>query len=195
MATAEQTLVVKRDLFFAELARHGRITEAAETSGLDRSHAYKLRDSDPVFAERWHKALDAYADKLEAAAHQRAVEGLRKPVLHQGGLTYLYRLGPDGRPLKGEDGNYILDLDEDGKPKFLYTREYSDSLLLAMLRAKRKEYGDKSKIELTGADGGPVKVEESPTAIARTIAFALALGLRAKEQQAAVEPTDGSDLA
>ena len=165
MATAEQTLVVKRDLFFAELARHGRITEAAETSGIDRSHAYKLRDSDPVFAERWHKALDAYADKLEAAAHQRAVEGIDKGVYHQGVLMAT-------------------------------EKQYSDSLLALMLKAKRKrEYGDANKIELTGADGGALKVEQSPTEIARSIAFALALGLRAKEQQATAEPADGSDLS
>ena len=55
-------------------------------------------------------------------------------------------------------------------------------------------YGDASKIELTGADGGALKVEESPTAIARSIAFALALGLRAKEQ-AVPSADDGSDLA
>lgn len=193
MATAEQTLVVKRDLFFTELARHGRITEAATASGLDRSHAYKLRDSDPEFADRWAKALDAYADVLEAAAHRRAVEGTKKAIVHQGQLSYVYQLGPDGRPLKDDDGNYILDLDENGKPKFLYEKQYSDSLLLAMLKAKRKrEYGDASKVEITGADGGPVAIEETPTQLARKIAFALALGLRAAKEQPA---DDGRDLA
>ena len=191
MTTAAQTTVVKRDLFFAELARHGRITEAATVSGLDRGHAYKLRDSDPEFADRWHKALDTYADKLEAAAHQRAVEGTRKPIVHQGQLTYVYKLGADGRPLKDDEGNYVLDLDENGRPKHLYVKEYSDSLLALMLKAKRKkEYGDASKIELSGADGGPVAIEETPIQLARKIAFALALGLRNKEQQ-----EDGMDLA
>lgn len=196
MTTYRPASLLKHDLFFASLAKHGVATRAMQDAELAAKVVYANRNDDPEFAERWRLALEAYADSLEMAAHQRAVEGLRKPVIHQGGLTYVYQLGPDGRPLKDDDGNYLLDLDEAGKPKFLYTREYSDSLLALMLKAKRKrEYGDSSKVELTGADGGPVKTEQSPTEIARSIAFALALGLRAKEQQATVEPADGSDLA
>jgi hypothetical protein len=70
-------------------------------------------------------------------------------------------------------------------------KQYSDSLLALMLKAKRKEYRDNSKVELSGPEGGPLQVEQSPTEIARTIAFALALGLRNKEKQA----EDGLDLA
>lgn len=157
--------IAKHNIFFAELAKHGLVATAARTAEIDRSNAYKLRDADPEFAERWLEALELYADGLEEAAHRRAVEGIPKGVWHQGQQV-------------GEE------------------LQYSDSLLLAMIKAKRKrEYGDASKIELTGADGGALKVEQSPTEIARSIAFALALGLRAKEQQAAAEPTDGSDLA
>ena len=71
-------------------------------------------------------------------------------------------------------------------------RQFSDSLLLAMLKAKRREYRDTSKVELTGADGGPVQVEESPIALARKVAFVLALGLRATKAGAPTD--DGSDL-
>lgn len=161
MGATASILATKHNIFFAEMARHGRITQAATAAGIDRGDAYKLRDANPEFAARWAHALDTYADTLEAAAHQRAVEGTDKGVYHQGVLMAT-------------------------------EKQYSDSLLLAMLKAKRKrEYGDASKIELTGADGGPVQVEETPTQIARKIAFALALGLRAATQQAA----DGSDLA
>lgn len=73
-------------------------------------------------------------------------------------------------------------------------QQYSDSLLSQMLKAKRKEYRDSSKLELTGAEGGPLQIEETPTQIARRIAFALALGLRAAKQEAS-PPDDGSDLA
>lgn len=165
MTTHHDVTLVKHDIFFAELAKHGLVATAAKTAQLDRSNMYKLKDKDLEFAARWAAALDLFADSLEAAAYARAVAGFKKGVWHQGQQV-------------GEE------------------IQYSDSLLLAMLKAKRKrEYGDSSKVELTGADGGPVKVEESPTEIARSIAFALALGLRAKEQQAAVEPADGSDLA
>lgn len=162
---ASDTTIVKHNLFFAELAKHGRPATAARTAQLDRSNMYKLKDSDPVIATRWADALELFADGLEEAAHLRAVEGTDKGVYHQGFLVAT-------------------------------EKQYSDSLLLAMLKAKRKrEYDAASKIELTGADGGPVKTEQSPTEIAREIAFALALGLRAKEQQATGEPADGSDLS
>jgi hypothetical protein len=72
-----------------------------------------------------------------------------------------------------------------------------------MLRAKRpKEYGDKSKMEISGADGGPVKIEEAPTAIGRKLAFALAIGMRALEKERsaageapAVDPGSGEGMA
>lgn len=164
MGTAEQLTVAKHNLFFAGLAKHGQITRAARDADISRVTVYSLRDSNPEFSTRWSEALDAYADSLEAAAHQRAVEGTDKGVYHQGVLMAT-------------------------------EKQYSDSLLLAMLKAKRKrEYGDASKIELTGTDGGPVQVEETPIQIARKIAFALALGLRAAKE-APQQPDDGSDLA
>lgn len=160
MTTYRPASLLKHDLFFASLAKHGVVTRALQDSDLDAKVVYANRNADPEFAERWQRALEAFADSLETAAYQRAVAGYPKGVWHQGVMV-------------GEE------------------IQYSDSLLLAMLRAKRKEYGDKSKIELTGADGGALKVEESPTEVARSIAFALALGLRAKEKAEA----DGSDLA
>lgn len=192
MGTAAQLTAVKHDLFFAELEKHGQITRAARIASLDRASIYELRASNPEFNTRWVAALDTYADTLEAAAHQRAVEGTKKPITYQGQFTYEYKRGPTGEPIKDANGNFVLDLDEYGQPKVAYVREYSDTLLALMLKAKRKrEYGDASKIELTGADGGPVEIEETPTQIGRKLAFALALGLRAAEQQ--VE--DGTDLA
>ena len=165
MPNYRQTTLLKHDLFFASLAKHGVVTRALQDADLDHRTTYTARRDDPEFAERWQRALEAFADSLETAAYQRAVAGYPKGVWHQGVMV-------------GEE------------------IQYSDSLLRAMLKAKRKrEYGDASKIELTGADGGALKVEQSPTEIARSIAFALALGLRAKEQQAAAEPADGSDLA
>lgn len=161
MGTTAQLTAAKHDLFFAELEKHGQITRAARIARLDRASVYELRASNPEFNTRWVAALDTYADTLEAAAHQRAVEGTDKGVYHQGVLMST-------------------------------EKQYSDTLLLAMLKAKRRrEYGDSSKVELSGPDGGPVAIEETPTQIARKIAFALALGLRNKEQQL----EDGTDLA
>ena len=164
MTTYRPASLLKHDLFFAALAKYGVATRAMQDADLDPKVVYDNRKNDPEFAERWRQSLEAFADSLEDAARQRAVEGTDKGVYHQGVLMAT-------------------------------EKQYSDSLLSLMLKAKRKrEYGDASKIELTGADGGALKVEESPTAIARSIAFALALGLRAKEQ-AVPSADDGSDLA
>lgn len=155
----------KIDTFFAELARTDHVGAALQASGLAHRTVYAWRDTDLEFARRWTEARESFADHLEAEATRRAVAGIEKGVWHQG-----VKVGNE--------------------------QQYSDSLLALMLKAKRKrEYGDSSKVELSGADGGPVKIEESPTAIGRKIAFALATAMRAKEQEATVEPDDGSDMA
>lgn len=161
MAYDDTTTQRQIEIFFAELSATDHVQKAVATSGLPSRTVYYWRDNNPEFAQRWTEARERYVDELEAEARRRAVEGTDKGVWHQGSLV--------------------------GSEK-----QYSDSLLALMLKAKRKrEYGDSSKVELTGADGGPVKVEESPTAIGRKIAFALATAMRAKEQEAET----GEDMA
>jgi uncharacterized protein YeaC (DUF1315 family) len=166
MTYKDDTATAKQlEIFFSTLAATDHVQKAVTASGLSPRSVYYWRDKDPEFAQRWTDAREAYVDKLEAEAFRRAVEGTEKGVWHQG-----MQVGTE--------------------------KQYSDSLLALMLKAKRKrEYGDASKVELTGADGGAVKVEESPTAIGRKIAFALAVAMRAKEQEGAVIPDDGSDMA
>ena len=156
------------EIFFETLAATDHVQKAVAASGLSPRSVYTWREKDPEFAQRWTDAREAYVDKLEAEAYRRAVEGTEKGVWHQG-----VQVGAE--------------------------RQYSDSLLALMLKAKRKrEYGDSSKVELSGADGGPVKVEESPTAIGRKLAFALAVSMRALEQERAAANAaldTGEDMA
>jgi hypothetical protein len=175
MTAAAELYRAKQARFLTHLAETGQVTKSAIAAGWDRVQAYRLKAESEQFAELWADALEAYADKLEAEAFRRAVEGTQKGVWHQG-----VRVGNE--------------------------QQYSDSLLALMLKAKRKrEYGDASKLELTGADGGPVKVEESPYAIGRRIAFALTVAARAKPEErsansgppdaASVDPDSGEDMA
>jgi hypothetical protein len=152
-------------LFLAELALDGNVTRAANAVGVDRSNAYQRRLRNPEFAKRWDDALESFADAVEAEAFRRAVTGTTKGIWWQGARV-------------GEE------------------QQWSDSLLLALLKAKRpQQYGDASRIQLTGAEGGPVKIEESPTAIGRRIAYALAVALRDKDKAAGEAPdAPGADL-
>ncbi len=173
MTAAAELYLAKQAKFLTHLSETGQVTRSAVLAGWDRVQAYRLKAESEKFAEAWQDALEAYADRLEAEAFRRGVAGTPKGVWHQGVKV-------------GEE------------------LQYSDSLLALMLKAKRKkEYGDASKVELTGADGGPVKVEESPHAIGRKIAFALASALRAKGAASPEQPEahneapdpEGEDMA
>jgi len=181
------------ELFLAELAKDGIVSRATRVAGLDRSHTYQRRLRNPEFAQAWSDAIDTATDALEEEARRRAIEGHLEPVIYQGNVTYLYRRDADGHVLLDEYGKPILDLDERGQPKVLTVRKPSDVLMALFLKAKRKEFADHQKVELTGADGAPVQIEETPLVAARKIAFALALGLQ-NAPAAAGLADDGLDL-
>lgn len=187
---------IRRAKFLARLAECGQITRAAFDVGWHPVSAHRWKEKNEQFADEWRAALEIYADGIEAEAYRRGVQGVDKPLSHQGQLSYVFQRDANGVLIKDADGHYITEMDDRGRPKVVTVKEYSDSILLAMLKAKRaREYGDKSKLELSGPDGGPVKTEETPTAIGRKIAFALAVAMRDKEQEATVIPDDGSDMA
>jgi hypothetical protein len=163
----------KREIFLGHLSDTGRISEAAQLAGLDRSRLYKLRKEDPEFSAQWLAAEADYVERLEAAAHERAIDGWEEKVFHQG----------------VECGTQ---------------RKYSDSLLTLLLKGRLPtRYRENATVKIGNDGDTPFKVEESPTAAARKIAFALALGLRAaqsSENSTGDDPvplaghSDGADL-
>lgn len=182
--------------FLAAYAVCGEVSSSAKAAGLERNQHYDRLKSDPAYAARFEDAKAQFVDSLKAEALRRAREGVRKYLFHQGQPVYLTRLRVDenGQPMRSESGVPILDyqLDEHGHPMQAYESTFSDRLLLAMLAATDPaEYAPKNNVQLTGADGGPVKVEQSPTEVARRIAFTLHRGMLAAKQ-AADDP--GGDL-
>jgi len=77
--------------------------------------AYVKKERDAKFSADWDAAYAEAADRLEQEAWRRAVEGVEEPVVSMGKLVR----------------------DEDGKPIAL--RKYSDTLMLALLRAHKPE--------------------------------------------------------
>lgn len=77
---------------FIEVLRHScNVSEASRTAGIERNTAYRWRDADPAFAALWAEAEEYAADRLEAEAWRRAVDGTDKPVIHQGVITDTYK--------------------------------------------------------------------------------------------------------
>lgn len=111
--------------FLEALSETGNVTLAARASAISRPRVYELRAVDDGFAQAWESAEQIAADRLEAEAWRRGVEGVPEPLVSAGRLVS----------------------DKDGQPIFL--QRYSDQLLLALLRARRPEFRAQT-IDLTG---------------------------------------------
>ena len=120
----------KRRELIALLSEGSFIGRACEAIGVTRQGVHKLQQRDPEFARQIELARSIGAGVLEDEALRRAVQGVDRPVFQGGKLVG-------------------------------HVREFSDTLLLALLRAHLPEkYTERSKTELTGADGGPVKIAD-----------------------------------
>lgn len=131
----------KKRAFLAAYAQCGNVTQAAEAAGIPRSLHYKwLEQEGPegdAYREAFAQAQEEAADRLEAEARRRAVEGVVR-----------YRFTKDGDPIRHP---------VTGEP--YYELEYSDTLLIFLLKAARPEkYADRTKAEITGANGAPFYV-------------------------------------
>jgi hypothetical protein len=116
-------LTAKRRAAFLEgLAATGNVTEACRRAAIGRRTVYDAREKDKAFKAAWDEAEEIACDALVAEARRRAVDGVQSPVVSHGKLVMVER--------KDAAGNVI------GKAP-LMVREYSDTLLLALLKAHR----------------------------------------------------------
>lgn len=117
----------KRARFLEALAERGNVSDACAAAKLPRSSAYDWRAADAAFAAAWDLALDEAADRMEAEAHRRAMEGVEEPVF--GSLGHQMGTGEVGRITK-----------------------YSDTLLIFLLKAARPEkFRERVEQKHTGA--------------------------------------------
>lgn len=68
-------LVDEWEVFLNGLRRGSSVSEAAKGAGMSSSRAYKRRNDDAEFAERWAQAVDDGTDVLEDEAFRRATTG------------------------------------------------------------------------------------------------------------------------
>lgn len=84
--------------FLSHFAVLGVITEAAVAAGVDRERHYEwLADPEkyPNYREAYENAREKAADRLEAEATRRAVDGWEEPVFQQGMQVGLIRRHSD----------------------------------------------------------------------------------------------------
>jgi len=103
----------RQQQFLEYLAETGNVSRSLKLVGTSPARIYALRNNDPVFRQAWDEAEEIAADRLEQEAWRRAVEGFDEPVVSAGKLV------------RDEDGNAVM------------VRRFSDTLLLALLRARR----------------------------------------------------------
>jgi hypothetical protein len=72
------------EVFLYQLSLTANITNACEAAEISRDHAYRKRESDPVFAKRWEIALERGYDCMEEEVQRRAFTGVDEPVFYLG---------------------------------------------------------------------------------------------------------------
>lgn len=149
-----------KQAFLDALAKSGVVSDALAVAGIkSRPTVDKWRREDEQFAEAYQEALDTAADTLELEARRRAVEG----------VTTIKWVG------KGDDREPVEEV------------KYSDTLLLALLKANKPEkFAERSKTEISNPDG--TFKPENETAAAVRIAALLELGRKRKEGSADADP-------
>ncbi len=117
----------------------GRIAKAAQAAGVSRFTHYRKLESSAEYRKAFEIAQQQAVDLLEEEAVRRAHEGVAKPVVYQGAFTY---------PMLRDKvtGQYTERSEEP-----LAIREYSDSLLMFLLRgAKPQKYRERYDHTLSG---------------------------------------------
>jgi hypothetical protein len=113
---------IKRAAFLESLAKGVSVSAAFKLATLSRSAAYAWRDKDPEFSARWKEAIASGTDMLIDEMRRRAVEGVRKPIMHQGRICYRLR--------------------DSGDVEELWVCEYSDTLAMFLAKSRDPERYD-----------------------------------------------------
>ena len=118
----------RQDIFIAKLIESGNVSFASNSAGIRRTSAYRFKNAvnsdgeliNKEFSDAWDEAIEVAADEMVHEARRRAMSGVEKPVGWYQGVS----------------GGIV--------------REYSDTLLMFLIKAHRPEYRDKIENKITG---------------------------------------------
>lgn len=129
--------------FLAAIRKYPNITSASKAAGVRREAHYRRLEGNPAYREAFDRAFREGIDACEEEAVRRSVIGVSRPVLYHGKPVWV----------EVDPGN------PDAGLRLLMETEYSDTLLLAILRARKPEYREKVEQQLVGKDGERLKLE------------------------------------
>lgn len=124
-----------QDALLAAFAQCGNVLLSCARSGVGRATHYLWLKQDPDYAERFKLAEQDAVESLEAEARRRAHDGLKRKKFTKSG-------DPIVDPETGEQ---------------YFEREYSDTLLIFLLKGLRPEKY-RERFEHSGPNGGPIQV-------------------------------------
>lgn len=73
--------------FFEVLEKTRNVTAACRSAKVSHSSAYKRRDEDPAFRDKWAEHWDSFKDDLHGSLLTRAIDGWLEPVFYQGEIV------------------------------------------------------------------------------------------------------------
>lgn len=120
--------------FIMRLGQHGNVTRALQGAKCDRGYAYDKRASDVEFAAAWDDAKKMGLDVLKDEAWRRAHEGVERQKFYQ------------GVPIRVRRGKKMVDYVE---------REFSDTLLMFLIKQADPSYREHFDVNLGNAGGRP----------------------------------------
>ncbi len=85
----------RQSKFLIQLADTGNVAEACRRVGLTTTSAYRLRQRNAAFSRAWDTALEGATRELEAAAFERAIHGVPRPVVRGDTVVTEYRVYSD----------------------------------------------------------------------------------------------------
>ncbi|MDD5199209.1 MAG: hypothetical protein PHC88_05345 [Terrimicrobiaceae bacterium] len=124
----------RQKLFLEIYAQVGNVSKAAEHAELNRCTHYEWMDLDPTYPERFHDAESRFLDRVRDFVRRRAIDGVPEPLIWQGEF-----------------------MKDQATGEILTVLKRSDRILELLAQARCPEF--KQKRELTGPDGGALKIE------------------------------------
>lgn len=122
-----------RERFLTALRREGVVSYAARSAKVSRQHVYLVREAEKEFAAAWDDAIEEATDGMEREAIRRATKGVKR---HKRYFFFGEEIAHD------------------------VITEYSDSLLMFMLKANRPEkYRERYDHSIHSPGSDALKVE------------------------------------